>query len=128
MAVKSATTGRRLALARYLTSGRHPLVARVLARVGPATFLAYVVQAGPAALAFNVASLGLGYLMPRLAGLSRHQSKAIALEIGLHNAALAIFIALTVMRNNEMTVAPVVYGVLMFATGGLFSLWLARSE
>jgi BASS family bile acid:Na+ symporter len=104
------------------------LVATVFAKVGVATFMGYVVQAGPAVLAFNVASLGLGYLLPRLAGLSRHQSKAIALEIGLHNGALAIFVALTVMRSNEMSVTPVVYGVLMFATGGLFSLWLARSE
>lgn len=104
------------------------LVATVFARVGAATFMDYVVQAGPAVLAFNVASLGLGYMMPRLAGLSRHQAKAIALEIGLHNAALAIFVALTVLRDNEITVTPVVYGVLMFATGGLFSLWLARSE
>jgi len=104
------------------------LVATVFARVGAVTFMDYVVQAGPAVLAFNVASLGLGYMMPRLVGLSRYQSKAIALEIGLHNAALAIFVALTVLQNNEMTVTPVVYGVLMFATGGLFSLWLAHSE
>lgn len=104
------------------------LVATVFVRVGASTFMDYVVQAGPAVLAFNVASLGLGYAMPRLVGLSRHQSKAIALEIGLHNGALAIFVGLTVLRNNEITVTPVVYGVLMFATGGLFSMWLARTK
>jgi BASS family bile acid:Na+ symporter len=104
------------------------LVAAVFSRVGTATFLDYVVQAGPAVLVFNVASLALGYMMPRLVGLSRHQSKAIALEIGLHNGALAIFVGLSVLRNSEITVTPVVYGALMFVTGGLFSMWLARSE
>jgi BASS family bile acid:Na+ symporter len=104
------------------------LVAAVFSQVGAARFMEYVVQAGPAVLVFNVASLGLGYMMPRLAGLSRHQSKAIALEIGLHNGALAIFVGLTVLRDHEITVTPVVYGVLMFVTGGLFSMWLARRE
>ena len=111
---------------RYLAVlGLAALVATVFIKVGD-SFLLFLRQAGPAVVAFNVMSLLLGYAVPRLAGLSRFQSKAIALEIGLHNGALAVFIALSVLRDSEIAVAPVVYGVLMFATGGLFAAWLAR--
>jgi len=103
------------------------LVATVFVKIG-ASFVHFVAQAGPAVLVFNLASLALGYTVPRLVGLPRSQSKAIALEIGLHNGALAIFVALTVLRDSAIAVAPVVYGVLMFATGGLFAVWLARRD
>lgn len=103
------------------------MVAAILVEVGP-TFRTFFAEAGPAVLAFNLASLALGYLVPRLAGLPRYQSKAIALEIGLHNGALAIFVALSVLKDSAIAVAPVIYGVLMFATGGLFAAWLARRD
>jgi BASS family bile acid:Na+ symporter len=91
-------------------------------------FLGYVALAGPAVATFNVVSLALGYAVPRLAGLPRSQAKAIALEIGLHNAALAIFVGLSVLRDSAFAIVPVVYGVLMFATGGVFAAWLARKD
>jgi BASS family bile acid:Na+ symporter len=107
--------------------GLASLIATVFAKVG-ASFLDYAAQAGPAVLTFNLASLALGYVVPRVAGLSRHQAKAIALEAGLHNGALAIYLALSVLRDGAITVTPVVYGVLMFVTGGLFAAWLARRD
>ena len=103
------------------------LVASVYAEISDA-FLGYVVQAGPAAIAFNVVSLGLGYTVPRLAGLPRFQAKAIALEIGLHNAALAIYFGLSVLGDSAFAIVPVVYGVVMFATGAVFAAWLARKD
>jgi len=109
----------------FAVLGLAALVATVIVEVGD-SFLQFVVQAGPAVITFNVVSLALGYAVPRWAGLPRFQSKAIALEIGLHNGALAIFVALSVLRDSEIAIAPVVYGVLMFVTGGLFSAWLAR--
>jgi BASS family bile acid:Na+ symporter len=111
----------------FAVLGLAVLVATVFVEVGD-SFLRFVVQAGPAVITFNVASLALGYSVPRLAGLPRFQSKAIALEIGLHNGALAVFVALSVLRDSEIAVAPVVYGVLMLVTGGVFSAWLARRD
>src|SRR5688572_19007940 len=54
-----------------------------------ANIRSFVVQVGPAALAFNLASLGTGYFVPRLARIERRQAIAIGMEIGIHNGTLA---------------------------------------
>jgi BASS family bile acid:Na+ symporter len=108
-------------------AGLVALVASVFVKVGGA-FFGFVAQAGPAVAVFNLVSLALGYAVPRFAGVPRSQAKAIALEIGLHNAALAIFVGLSVLHDSAFAIVPVVYGVLMFATGGLFAAWLARKD
>jgi BASS family bile acid:Na+ symporter len=63
--------------------------------------------------------------VPRLAGVNRSQSIASGMEVGVHNATLAITIAVTVLDNTELSVAPAMYGLLMFfpaaAAGYLFS-------
>lgn len=111
----------------FAVLGLAALVTTVILKVGD-SFLDFAVRAGPAVVTFNVVSLLLGYAVPRLAGLDRFQSKAISLEIGLHNGALAVFVALSLLGDSEVAVAPVVYGVLMFVTGGLFAAWLARRQ
>lgn len=73
-----------------------------------------------------LAPLATGYAVPRLARLPRPQASAISLEIGVHNAGLAIVFALSVLRDGEIAVPAVVYGVIMFVTGGLFAAWLSR--
>jgi BASS family bile acid:Na+ symporter len=102
------------------------LVATLFAKVGSSSMIDYFVITGIATLAFNVASLAIGYVVPRLARLPRPQAIAISLEIGMHNAALAIVVALSVLRDSEIAMPAVVYGVIMFATGGLFAAWLSR--
>ncbi len=82
----------------------------------------YFQQVGGAALSFNLASLLLGYLVPRLLRLNRQQAIAIGMEIGIHNGALAITIALSPMmlNNSTMAIAPAVYSLIMFFTAALF--------
>src|SRR5690606_13710940 len=46
------------------------------------TFLELV---GLAALAFNLASMAVGYLIPLMARLPKRQAVAIGMEIGIHN-------------------------------------------
>lgn len=85
-----------------------------------------IVAVGGAALAFNLLSLGIGYYVPRLVGLDRKQAIACGMEIGIHNAALAIAIADKVLGNQEMAVPPAIYGVLMFFTAAAFSVIISR--
>jgi bile acid:Na+ symporter, BASS family len=101
------------------------LVATLFAKAG-SSLIDYFVITGVATIAFNVASLAIGYVVPRLARLTRPQAIAISLEIGMHNAALAIVVALSVLRDSEIAMPAVVYGVIMFLTGGLFAAWLSR--
>lgn len=81
---------------------------------------------GLACLLFNLASMGTGYAAPLALRLPRKQAIAIAMEIGIHNGTLAIFIALNVLQNTLMSVPAAVYSLLMFFTAALFAWWVTR--
>ena len=91
------------------------------------TLVAYAPAIGSAVLAFNLLSLLVGYGVPRLVGLPRPQAVAIGMEIGIHNATLAITVALSPQLLNDATIAiPAgIYGVLMFFTAAAFA-WLVN--
>lgn len=86
--------------------------------------LAYFAAVGLACLAFNLVSMGTGYAAPLALKLPRRQAIAIAMEIGIHNGTLAIFVALNVLQRPAMAVPAAVYSLLMFFTAAGFALWL----
>ena len=94
-------------------------------------FLDNVVAVGTVSVVLGTLSLIIGYWVPRLAGVDRSQSIASGMEVGIHNAALAITIAVTVLDSTELSVAPAMYGLLMFfpaaAAGFLFARRPGRS-
>jgi BASS family bile acid:Na+ symporter len=77
---------------------------------------------------FCVASLGIGFLVPRLLKIDRPQAIASAFEVGLHNATLAIVIAQSVLRNADMSMPAAVYGVLMFPLAAAFGVLITRGS
>lgn len=87
-------------------------------------------QVGLAALAFNLTSLGLGYLVPTLVRLPKRQATAIGLEIGIHNGTLAITIASSpqLLNNGTMAIPAAIYSLIMYATAAAFSSFLARKN
>lgn len=93
-----------------------------------ANFLDYFQQVGLASLAFNVISMVLGYFIPMLFQIGKKQAIAIGMEIGIHNGTLAIYIALNVLNNSEMSIPPAVYGLLMFFTAALFGYIVSRNN
>lgn len=90
------------------------------------TLAASFAAVGLACLLFNLASMGIGYAAPRALRLPPKQATAIAMEIGIHNGTLAIFIALNVLSNAAMAIPPALYSLLMFLTAAAFAAWLAR--
>lgn len=88
----------------------------------------FIAAVGAACLAFNLVSMAVGYGLPRLLELPRGQAIAIAMEIGIHNGTLAIFIALNVLQNPAMSVPAAVYSIIMFVTAGAFTVWLTRGR
>jgi BASS family bile acid:Na+ symporter len=88
--------------------------------------LAYFAVAGAACLLFNLASMGIGYATPLALRLPRPQAIAIAMEIGIHNGTLAIYIALSVLDNPAMSIPAAVYSLMMFLTAAAFAAWLRR--
>lgn len=83
---------------------------------------------GFACLLFNLASLGVGYAVPRALKLPKRQAVAIAMEIGIHNGTLAIFIAINIVGNNAMSIPAAIYSLIMFLTAALFAAWLNRKK
>ena len=85
---------------------------------------------GLATLAFNLISLGVGYFVPRAAGVEKRQATAIGMEIGIHNGTLAIAIALSplLLNNATMAVPAAIYGLVAFITAAIFGYLLKRSQ
>jgi BASS family bile acid:Na+ symporter len=90
--------------------------------------VSYFAVVGAACLLFNLASMGAGYWAPLALRLPRGQAIAIAMEIGIHNGTLAIFIALNVLDNATIAAPAAVYSLLMFLTAAAFAAWLVRSS
>lgn len=85
-------------------------------------------QVGLAALAFNVASMAVGYVVPRLFRVEAKQAVAIGMEIGIHNGTLAIAIASSPSLLNDpvMAIPPAIYSLIMFVTAAVFGIVAAR--
>jgi len=89
--------------------------------------LAQVVGAGPALWTLNVVATFAGLLLGRIVGASRRDSMTIAIEIGVQNASLAIFLTLTVLNSLPLAVSQNIYGVVMLVNGTiLIRLFRAR--
>jgi bile acid:Na+ symporter, BASS family len=90
--------------------------------------LGYLRAVGLVALLLCVASLAVGYLVPRAFAVPRGQAVASSFEIGVHNSTLAITIALSpaLLDSPEMAVPPAVYGILSFLPAGLLAYVLGR--
>ena len=83
---------------------------------------------GVLALVFSIVSLSVGYCVPRAFRIERRQAVALAMSIGIHNAALVIALAMSehMLDNPEMAIPPAAYGVVAYIVGGAFVLALNR--
>jgi BASS family bile acid:Na+ symporter len=88
----------------------------------------YLGDVGLPALLFCLASLTVGFFVPRLLGVVPKQAIASAFEIGVHNGTLAITIAISVLRSVELAVPAAVYSVIMFPAAALFGWAITRSS
>lgn len=91
-----------------------------------ANVLDYLAQVGLAAGLFCLISLVVGYVVPKAAGIVEEQAIASSFEIGVHNATLAIFVAVEVLDNVEISIPAAVYGVIMFPMAALWGMFVSR--
>ena len=89
------------------------------------TILANLLSIGPATMVLNFAVLGTAYGLVMLAGAGRRDAVAVAMECGLQNAGLAIFVAIVLLGQPELAVAAVVYALTM-NFGALGLVFIAR--
>ena len=83
----------------------------------------YFVEAGPAALALNVATLALSFGIAKFVKLPFRQGLTIAIESGIQNGTLGITIAATLLMNSVMAIPSAIYSLIMFGTAALVILW-----
>jgi len=79
----------------------------------------YFQQAGIVALTLNVATMAVGYYSARLFRIKGKQALSISIESGIQNGTLAISIAVILLHSTEYSIAPAIYSLLMFFTGGV---------
>ena len=80
----------------------------------------------PFAVVLNVGMLCVGFGVAWLARLSRSQSITLGIETAVQNAALALVIASTVLKDDAMAIPGALYGVLMYVGGLVFALTMRR--
>lgn len=80
----------------------------------------------PYALLLNALSMFLGWQVAYLTKLKRVDRYTIAIEVGLQNSALAIFVASTLLGNREMALVAVVYGSFTFFSTAFFGWGIKR--
>ena len=88
----------------------------------------YLADIGIATALFCVASLTIGYLVPRLVRVDHARSVASAFEVGVHNSTLAIAVAVGVLGSTALAVPAAVYGVIMFPLAALAGVVLSRRD
>lgn len=90
--------------------------------------LSWIAQVGVATSLFCIASLCVGYFVPRWFKIPEAQARASAFEIGIHNGTLAMTIALSVMNNTTIAIPAAIYSILMFFYAAIFGLLISRND
>ncbi|UFN45992.1 bile acid:sodium symporter family protein [Nocardioides okcheonensis] len=86
----------------------------------------YLADVGLIAALFCAISLVVGYVVPKAFGVTGPQAIASSMEVGVHNATLAIFVAVEVLDEVEVSVPAAVYSLIMFAFAALWGSWVSR--
>ncbi|MCK5839078.1 MAG: bile acid:sodium symporter family protein [Bacteroidales bacterium] len=82
-------------------------------------FVSYFQQAGLVALILNITTMLVGYYSSKLFRIRNKSAVSISIESGIQNGTLAITIAVVLLGNTEFAIAPAIYSLLMFFTGGV---------
>ena len=86
----------------------------------------YFADVGLAAGLFCAASLLIGYYVPKAFGIDEDQAIASSMEIGVHNATLAIFVAVEVLDETEISIPAAVYSLFMFLFASIWGSYVSR--
>jgi bile acid:Na+ symporter, BASS family len=81
----------------------------------------FIVQAGLIALILNLTMMAIAYYLAKTFASGFKQQKCIALECGLQNGTLAIFVSTQIFGTDILYAIPTgAYGLIMYITGFIF--------
>ena len=90
--------------------------------------LNYLAQAGLAALILNVVMMFIAYFIAKKFVVGVPQQKCIALECGLQNGTLAVFVATLIFDDIVYMIPTGAYALIMYITGFIFIYILKKSN
>ena len=90
--------------------------------------LTYLAEAGLAVLILNVVMMTLAYFIAKKFVSGVAQQKCIALECGLQNGTLAVFVATLIFDDIAYVIPTAAYALIMYITGFIFIYFLRKSN
>ena len=90
--------------------------------------LTYLAEAGLAVLILNVVMMTLAYFIAKKFVSGIPQQKCIALECGLQNGTLAVFVATLIFDDITYVIPTAAYALIMYITGFIFIYILRKSN
>ena len=88
----------------------------------------YLKQAGFAVLVLNVVMLILAYYIAKFFATGMKQRKCIAIECGLQNGTLAVFVATQMFNDITYMIPTAAYALIMYLTGFVLIFILRRAN
>ena len=90
--------------------------------------LSYLAQAGIIVLALNIVMMLIAYFVAKSFATGIKQIKCIALECGLQNGTLAVFVATQIFSEIIYIIPTAAYALIMYITGFIFMYILRKSN
>ena len=90
--------------------------------------LSYLSQAGIIVLALNILMMTVAYYLAKIFASNIKQRKCIALECGLQNGTLAVFVATQIFDEIIYIVPTAAYALIMYITALIFMYFVRNSN
>ena len=88
----------------------------------------YLGQAGLVTLLLNIIMMTIAYYISKIFTTGIEQRKCIALECGLQNGTLAVFVATQIFNEIVYIIPTAAYALIMYITGFIFMYILRNSD
>ena len=90
--------------------------------------MSFIIRAGTVALTLNVVMMLVGYYIAKVFASGAAQRKCIALECGLQNGTLAVFVSTQLFDEMVYMVPTAAYALIMFVTSLIFVFVLRKQN
>jgi len=90
--------------------------------------VSYFADAGLITLVLNILMMIIAFYVAQLLGTGIPQKKCIAIECGLQNGTLAIFVGTTLFGGGVYVIPAATYSLIMFATSLIFVFFVRKTN
>ena len=90
--------------------------------------VSYFADAGLITLILNVVMMIVAFYVAQLLGTGNSQKKSIAIECGLQNGTLAIFVGTTLFGGGAYVIPAATYSLIMFVTSLIFVFFVRKTN